>query len=31
MVVEFSMRKKWGNVGQLCGKVGKHLTIRNLF
>lgn len=31
MVVEFSSRKKWGNVGQLCGKVGKCLTIRNLF
>lgn len=31
MVVEFSMRKKWGNVGQLCGKAGKCLTIRNLF
>ncbi len=31
MVVEFSSRKKWGNVGQLCRKVGKCLTIRNLF
>ena len=31
MVVEFSSRKKWGNVGQLCGKVGKCLTIINLF
>lgn len=31
MVVEFSSRKKWGNGGQLCRKVGKCLTIRNLF
>lgn len=25
------IEKKWGNVGQLCVKVGKCLTIRNLF
>lgn len=31
MVIEFLTRKKWGNVGQFCRKVGKCLTIRNLF